>query len=285
MSALSQYSLLRHLCWGMLGVHDPSRSWVAIMTEYALYLDDGGHPNDQPFLVVAGYVACEERWLAFEPEWRKALARFDLGDVFHMTDFMSCRYTPLKRDHILGSLAAVVKAHTIRPFACAIDIAAYKRVNEDMALEECHGAPFALVVRSVARDIHLWKRTITAEDRLLTFVEEGTKHFGEMEKVMKRDGIPVPNRVPKALPQVQPADILAWEMFHWLKTGLPKMGKNLDRLTRPIRKQQNFGGMVYENDLRRICADTKVPPRSVLSPGYKIAFHSERKKRRHRTIK
>lgn len=261
----SQYSLLRHLCWGILGRHDPQRSWVIAMTEYSLYMDDGGHPDDQPYLVVAGYVASESQWLAFEPKWRALLIKFTLDDPFHMTDFMRRRLSPLKRDQILGLLASVVNTHTVRPFACALDVAAYKRVNEELALEECHGAPYALLVRSLARDIHLWQATVSPSDQLLTFVEEGTKHIGEMEKVLKRDGIPIPNKVPKALPQVQPADVLAWEMFHWLKTGLPRMGKNLSRLTRPIRLQQNFGGMIYEHDLRRICTETQVPPRSILS--------------------
>jgi hypothetical protein len=256
------------------------------MTEYALYLDDGGHPSDQPFVVVAGYVASESQWLAFEPMWRKILKQFDLGDVFHMTDFMSRRYSVLKRDQILGSLASVVKTLTIRPFACAVDMAAYKRVNEEFTLEECHGAPYGLVVRSLARDIHLWQRGLSFGDCLLTFVEEGTKHYGEMEQVLKRDRIPIPTRVPKSLPQVQPADVLAWEMFHWLKLGSDKkMGKNLDRLTRPIRKQQDFGGMIYEHDLRRICKDTGVPLRSLMTPSSTIAFHSERKRKRKRTIK
>jgi hypothetical protein len=120
----------------MLGNHDPSKSWIVIMTEFALYLDDGGHPDDQPFVVVAGYVATESQWLAFEPRWRDALARFDLGDAFHMTDFMHHRhkYTSLKFEQILSTLALITKAHTLHPFVCALDIAAYKRVNGEFAL-------------------------------------------------------------------------------------------------------------------------------------------------------
>jgi hypothetical protein len=87
MPTQNQYSLLRHLCWGTLLNHDPRHTWIAVMTEFALYLDDGGHPSDQPYLVVAGYVAAESQWLAFEPKWRGALARFHLGTDFHMTDF------------------------------------------------------------------------------------------------------------------------------------------------------------------------------------------------------
>jgi len=256
------------------------------MTDFSLFLDDSGHPDNQPYLVVAGYVATESQWLAFEPQWRSALARFKLGDVFHMTDFMHDSYSNLRRDQILSALALVAKRNTIHPFVCALDLAAYKCVNDEYALQECHGAPFAITARSLARAIHIWqKENLKEGDHFLTFIEEGTKHYGDLEQVFKRDGIPIPNRVPKAMPQVQPSDILAWETFHWLFSGTNKFGKNLDRLTRYVRFKEEMGGMIYERDLRRICADTTVPLRSNLTPTSTIAFHSERKRKRKRTIK
>jgi hypothetical protein len=100
------------------------------MTEYALYLDDGGHPDDQPALVVAGYVASEEQWREFESKWRNALKRFGLSEPFHMTDFMSgTRLSPLRRDQILSALANIIKSSTARPFAAGMDMKAYKKVN------------------------------------------------------------------------------------------------------------------------------------------------------------
>lgn len=117
-------------------------------------------------------------------------------------------------------------------------------------------------------------------------MEEGTKHYGDMEQLFKRDGLPMPVRVPKALPQVQPADILAWETFFWLRAGGPsQQRKNLKRLTIPTRRREDFGGILYEADLRRLCADTGVYPRATLKPGDTIAFHSEKKRKRKRTIK
>jgi hypothetical protein len=257
------------------------------MTEFAFYLDDGGHPNDQPFLVVAGYVASDSQWLAFEAHWKAALDRFKLGNAFHMTDFMRQRYTPLRRDQILGELARITKSNTLHPFVCALDIAAYKRVNEEFAFEECHGAPFALTFRSLMRAIHLWERhNLTDGDHSSTFIEQGTKHYGDLEQVCKRDKVPIPNRVPKEMPQVQPSDILAWETFNWLRSGSPERPrKNLNRLTRYIVIKEELGGMIYEADLRRICKDTDVYPRSALKPGDTIAFHSERKRKRKRTIR
>jgi hypothetical protein len=257
------------------------------MTDFALYLDDGGHPDDQPFVVVAGYVATESQWIAFEQGWRNALAKFNLGDAFHMTDFMQAKYSSLKRDHILSSLASLINANTLHPFVCAIEMVAYKKVNNEFAFEECHGAPYALALRSLTRNLNVWKaKTLQPGDHLFTFVEEGTKHFGDMLQVFKRDSLPLPTRTAKTTPPVQPADMLAWETFNWLRAGSPrKLGKNLNRLTRPTRKNEELGGIIYERDLRRICADTSVYPRSSLNPGDTIAFHSERKRKRKRTIK
>jgi hypothetical protein len=271
----------------MLLKHNPDCTWVAVMTDFSLYLDDGGHPDDQPFLVVAGYVATESQWLAFEQQWKDALARFSLGDAFHMTDFMSQRRSAIKQDQILSTLASIIKNNGLHPFVAAIDIAAYKRVNEEFALEECIGAPFAYAGRTVARHFSFWKaKNLQPADNLLVFVEQGTKHFGDLEQVFKRDRLPLINRVPKAIAPVQAADLLAWETFNWLRAGSPKrMGKNLDRLTRHIRVKQELGGIVYEADMRKICADVNVYLRSELNPGDTIAFHHNRKRKRKRTIK
>jgi hypothetical protein len=273
----------------LLGNRNPERTWISAMTEYALYLDDGGHPDDQPFLVVAGYVASESQWLAFEPQWRDALTRFDCGTEFHMTDFMADRrkYSTLKFDQILFTLASITKRNTAHLFVGAVDMAAYKRVNDEFALQEWLGAPFAITARVLTKSLNLWRsENLSEEDRLLIFVEEGTKHYGDLEQVFKRDDLPRPIRVCKEMPQVQPSDILAWETFNWLRAGSPsQIGKNLKRLTYSTRKKEEISGMLYETDLRRLCIDTNAPLRASMKPGDTIAFHSERKRKRKRTIK
>src|SRR5271154_1782570 len=135
--------------WEILGNHNPRTSWVVIMAEYSVYLDDGGHPDDQPYLVIAGFSATVEQWLALEPEWLDALHKLGLGAEFHMTDFMAKKYPEFKREQILSTLRGVIQKYTLRPFISAVDMAAYKRVQEELALEECHGAPFALIGRAL----------------------------------------------------------------------------------------------------------------------------------------
>ena len=79
------------------------------MTDYAVYADDSGHPDDQPFVVCAGYIGSESQWLALEPEWKNVLARHNLGALFHMTEFMLKHRNVSERKRILDDLAAVVR--------------------------------------------------------------------------------------------------------------------------------------------------------------------------------
>jgi hypothetical protein len=260
------------------------------VTEYAVYLDDGGHPDSEPYLVVAGFAARVQQWSALSTAWEEALRKVRLSAPFHMTDFMGERLSEFKRDQILSELRSVIRKHTLRPFVSAVDMAAYKRVQKEFALEECHGAPYALACRSLVTELHEWQAAdLAAGDNVVTFVEEGTKHFGDMEQVFKRDRLPIPTRVPKSMPQAQPSDMLAWEAFAFLRAGSPKkMSRNLDLLTRLVRKKQNFGGIFYERDLRNLCAESNVVPRERLPPGespIRFGGGGERKRPRRQTIK
>jgi len=77
-------------------------------------------------------------------------------------------------------------------------------------------------MRGLKKELHQWEAdNLGPGDRMLTFVEQGTKHIGQMQEILKRDSIPIPVPVPKEMSQVQPSDILAWEAFRWLRSGSP----------------------------------------------------------------
>ena len=84
---------------------------------------------------------------------------------------------------------------------------AYRQVNNIYALEEWLGTPYAYAMRMVARYLNHWKREFFDEkqDQILLFTEEGTKHKGDMEQVLVRDGLPVPHYIPKSLAMGQAA--------------------------------------------------------------------------------
>jgi hypothetical protein len=45
----------------------------------AAYFDESGKHHGSKVLTVAGYVSTPERWLAFEKEWKVALAELNLA--------------------------------------------------------------------------------------------------------------------------------------------------------------------------------------------------------------
>ncbi len=56
------------------------------MSAFSAYFDESGHPDDSPYLVIAGGIAEVEQWAHFEREWTELLA--PLGTkLFHAVDF------------------------------------------------------------------------------------------------------------------------------------------------------------------------------------------------------
>jgi hypothetical protein len=282
MCVQSQYSLLRHLCWGLLLNHDPRATWIISMANYAVYSDDSGHPDDQPFVVVAGYVGSEAQWLAFEPQWKEALTHHGLGDGIHMTDFMRKHRSVKTRKPVLDDLEAIVLANQLVPVSGAVEIAGYKKVNEEFILEETLGTPYALAARAMAISVNKWKSENCSDgDHLLLFTESGTKHRGDMAEVFKRDKLPEPIPVPKSMVAVQPADVLAWELFRSLKEE-QRVRRRLRRLAE-IRLE--YHTVFRHANLIKTCQEVKVMLRSKLPPKAQISFQSNPKRLRRRSIK
>jgi hypothetical protein len=251
------------------------------MTDFALYIDDSGHPDNQLNVVTAGFVASEDQWSQFEAEWTNALLRLGIAGAFHMTEFMHEKRTTLKLDWILGSLCRIINKHLSGRFLHAVDMDAYKRINDEWTLEESVGAPIALAARSLTTEINEWRRIHTLpEDNFRIFIEQGSKHYGDIEQVFKRDRQPSPVRVAKSNPRCQPADMLGWEGFRYLRTGITS--KNMKRLL--PKNVDTFGGIFLAKDLIELCKQTAVPIRADFKPIDSISFHSEKKRKRQRTV-
>jgi hypothetical protein len=250
------------------------------MSNYSLFFDDSGHPDGQPFVVTAGFVATEENWLAFEPVWKEALVRHGISGPFHMADFFFAKRSVKERSPVLRDLAAIIVNHAHAAFTGAVEMAAYRKVNAEYALQEYLGAPYALAARAMALGINQWvQHKLGPSDHLALFAEDGTKHRGDLAEVFKRDGLPEPRTVPKSVTAVQPADMLAWEVFTALRTKKPYR-----RLKRLVDDHLDFGGTLRESDLRDTCTQVGVPLRSALPPTAQISFHTSKKRLRKKTI-
>jgi hypothetical protein len=105
-------------------------------------------------------------------------------------------------------------------------------------------------------------------------------HIGDVMQVFKRDRLPEPTPVCKEVAALQPADILAWEMLRYFRTGV--LSKNARRIGRV--KHEDFGGLFEDRQLIETCKNAGVPLRSTIRPGAKITFHSAPKRPRRRSI-
>jgi hypothetical protein len=277
-----EYSYVVQLCWGVLLNHDPAHTWVVIMTEYAGYLDASGHPDDKPRVIVAGFIATEEQWLAFEAPWREALKKFELGGFFHMADFEGQKRKD--RGIILDKLTDIINDNTTAHFSCSIDMGIYRQFNETHALEEKIGTPYSIAARGAARNINQWKeKEFKSGDHLLLFVEEGTRHHGDMEEAFRRDELPVPQKVPKSMPSVQPADLLAWEINHY-EAYHDNRRSFMKLLSHGFLRKDAHGKFGPDNFLRT-CLKADVPLRKDLPPNARFVYHSSPKRIRRRSIR
>jgi hypothetical protein len=253
---------------------------VVVVSKYAVYLDDSGHPADQPCVIAAGFLSSEQGWLAFEAEWKAALKKHKIGDVFHMADFHG-KWTKREEGQVLQDLTEIITKHVQAAFSVIVDMKAYRWVNELYPLEECIGTPYAIAARTVAKGINEWKaKFYKQEDSLQVLVEAGTKHMGDMEEAFRRDHLPVPQKVPKAHTQAQPCDLFAWEVFH--STKYNDRRRSLFNLISKVPFL--FEGIMRERNLMHIIREVKIPLRTAMPDNVQVVFGTAPKRPRRRTI-
>ena len=252
------------------------------MADFAAYFDDGGHPDDQVAVLVAGFLSTEDQWLLFEREWKRALEPFGIRE-FHRTDFeASTDWTPSKKSELLDNLLSVIKRRTQYHISHIVPMEEYRAINEQRAFEEMLGAPYALAGRTAARSINDWKRRyMKPDDKLTVLFEDGTKHKGDFMEAMKRDELPCPSFI-KKMPRLEAADFFAWEILHALKNDR-RMGPILEDI---LANHPGDDGIYLGHDLLKLATTIPVPAplRSNLSRNAKLYHHSSPKRPRTRTI-
>jgi hypothetical protein len=78
------------------------REWVGLFSEgifliLKVYADESytpgekGKPGGPNFVVLAGYVSTQEKWIEFEPRWRKVLNYYKVPH-FHLREFSSKKF-------------------------------------------------------------------------------------------------------------------------------------------------------------------------------------------------
>jgi hypothetical protein len=215
------------------------------MTEHSLYLDAAGHPSDQDYLVVAGFLASEPQWLNFEGEWKKCLDTHQITYPFHANKFFHEYKDDPRKYAILQSLVDVIVRNIRCAFSSTIDLVQYRRINQRYRFEEIVGTPYAMSARTVIYNLGEWRKLSHCDDPVLFFVESGTLHEGDMRECLRdRDRLPEPIPVPKAMPACQAADLYAYAVFHYAQTRVVSrlLSMFFGQLTFPLGHYDGFSG-------------------------------------------
>jgi hypothetical protein len=265
---------------------------MLMANEYTAYFDDGGHPDDQPVVLVAGFISTAYQWELFNSAWRDFLKQYEISSGFlHMTTLRAGQgeysgWSESKCDCFLNEAAMWIWIRARMSFCVLVPMEDYARVNQEYALQECLGAPYAFAARYVMDKVADWSKAYNKENHpILTVFESGSKHKGDLISIFERDGFREPAFAKKAeAPALQPCDWLAWESLAWLKRGARE---------KEVPRNSWFGKLLrtpYEHyiwtisALRHECEAADVPKRTRMDKNTRIAFDSDKKRLRRRTI-
>jgi hypothetical protein len=287
------YSLLKHLFWSaFLNSKEKVHVVVLSTSEFSGYFDDSGHPDDQPAVIIAGFVASKDQWLAFDDEWNELLAVHGIP-FFHMAQFeqghgVYGRWNDKKKRKFLDKAVTIISTNVDRPFTQLVDMNDYRKINELYPFEECFGAPYAFSGWLIYSQLEVW-RVHKNKPKIMAFFENGSKHKGDFQQIAAREGIPEPNFLEKmdATP-LQAADMLAWEYLKFIKTGAAFTKKVRNSLNTLIaaslaRHEMPIQGSTFRL-MEKLCEDQKIPRRDDIHPASTFLFENSPKRNRRRTV-
>ena len=99
------------------------------LPRYVSYVDEAGHSKDpnRSYLCMAGLLATETAWKAFDPEWRTACEDEGLMEPFHMMDFAAYKgqfkgWNDDRRKRLLGKLIAAIRNAKAIPIGSVVSV-------------------------------------------------------------------------------------------------------------------------------------------------------------------
>ena len=99
------------------------------LPRYVSYVDEAGHSKDphRNYLCMAGLLATESAWTAFDPEWRSVCDEEGLTEPFHMMDFAAFKgqfkgWTEEQRQRLLGKIVGAIRNAKAVPIGSVVSV-------------------------------------------------------------------------------------------------------------------------------------------------------------------
>jgi hypothetical protein len=200
---------------------------MAQISAFTAYFDASGHPSDQPFVVVSGYVANFMQWQVFNANWTETHKRFGMPIPFHATDFMHRKepYDKWGKDSqdarlFLTSLCTAQQLNMLLSVSCIVDMGDYREIG-DVVLIDTMLPAFALGARWCVAILEGWQKEHGIEYPIECVFEDGDFGRGKFIELMRTERMPTPIfKDKKEFPGLQAADHIAWEQGSHMKREL-----------------------------------------------------------------
>jgi hypothetical protein len=190
---------------------------------YTVYLDESGTHQGAKSLIVAGYLALEEEWTAFELEWRAALSDYQVA-AFHATDFANQvapfdGWSSKKRLEFFESLTSIIARHAWAGYAVFIPIDRYTKAVSERAAKML-GGPYGLAALRLFFDVADTLRAVDPMAEIAYVLEDGARGKGQILKVyelkQQYDNLRIRSLrfgTKDHFVPLQAADVLAYELY------------------------------------------------------------------------
>ncbi len=210
-----------------------------LMGMFTAYFDAAGNAQEQPFVIVAGYIANFFQWGTFEHSWKEAHSRYGLQLPFHMATFMAAQtnknyvYQKNARQDYISIAADPDKSHDFLKtlciaqatvvncaVSCTVPMDVYKGVSSLLELREVI-PPYALAARTCIGRIRKWEKYFGVEEPVECIFEEGDFEQGKFSRLMVDEGMDLPIYKKKVdFAGLQAADQYAWEQYSYRKEAM-----------------------------------------------------------------
>ncbi len=164
----------------------PENRFVMIFTAY---LDESGIDPKAQDIVLAGYLATNDQWKAFEHEWNNAISEFGLSQ-FHMTDYAAKvkpynTWTTKQREDRYARLVKIINSNTTCSVGMIMSRVEYAAAMGDIARTMPAGSyGFIFTQLTLFTPVALWSMGNTRPQIAYVLERGAGRHIGDAIHIM-----------------------------------------------------------------------------------------------------
>ncbi len=233
---------------------------------YKVYFDESGTHYDSGAAVVAGFVSKATEWEAFSQKWQEVLSESQI-DYFRMSEFEHSRgqfdgWPKAAKEELLNKLLPIIHDHTFWSIGCIVLRPWFDSILSDAVKQIC-GDAYGVAALACLRHLgQIWQK----EDAWMDCsMEAGAKGRGALQLLVEED-----SKIPewqnehrilslsfqeKRIPQLQAADILAYELYKQIQRQFGDEKRPVRYPLKVLGNQKHLWHYVQEAHLRELNED------------------------------